>query len=119
MGLEEFKNIFYSSGYVGGVNLKDEILSNLKSKLIIQKMVDLDPIEVTESDLEDEITRQSENSGMSCEEIKKFYEDQNLISYLKDDIKRKRVKKRILANLKEVKGKQVSFKDFVNYKICE
>ncbi|KEO62558.1 trigger factor [Borreliella garinii] len=119
IGLDEFKSIFYSSGYVGGVNLKDEILSNLKSKLIIQKMVDLDPIEVTESDLEDEIARQSENSGMSCEEIKKFYEDQNLISYLKDDIKRKRVKKRILANLKEVKGKQVSFKDFVNYKICE
>lgn len=119
MGLEEFKSIFYSSGCVGSVNLKDEILSNLKSKLIIQKMVDLDPIEVTESDLENEIARQSENSGVSCEEIKKFYEDQNLISYLKDDIKRKRVKKKILSNLKEVKGKQVSFKDFVNYKICE
>ncbi|WPM05725.1 trigger factor [Borreliella sinica] len=119
MSLEEFKNIFYSSGYIGNNNLKDEILSNLKSKLIIQKMVDLDPAEVTESDLEDEMIKQSENSGLSYEEIKKFYEDQNLISYLKDDIKRKRFNKIILANLKEVKGKQISFKDFVNYKICE
>ncbi|WKC76312.1 trigger factor [Borreliella valaisiana] len=119
MSLEEFKSMFYSSGYVGGKNLKDEILSNLKSKLIIQKMVDLDPSEVTESDLKDEMIKQSENSGVSYEEIKKFYEDQNLISYLKDDIKRKRVKKKILTNLKEVKGKQVSFKDFVNCKICE
>ncbi|WKC79982.1 trigger factor [Borreliella tanukii] len=117
MSLEEFKGVFYSSGYVDGNNLKDEILGNLKSKLIIQKMVDLDPIEVTESDLKDDMTKQSENSGVSYEEIRKFYEDQNLISYLKDDIKRKRVKKKILANLKEVKGKQVSFKDFVNYKI--
>ncbi|WKC83671.1 trigger factor [Borreliella spielmanii] len=119
MSLEEFKSMFYSSEYVGSDNLKDEILNNLKSKLIIQKMVDLDPIKVTESDLKDEMVRQSKNSGLSYEEIKKFYEDQNLISYLKDDIKRKRVEKKILANIKEVKGKQVSFKDFVNYKICE
>ncbi|WKD00938.1 trigger factor [Borreliella americana] len=119
MSFEEFKNIFYSSGYVGSDNLKDEILKNLKSKLIMQKMIDLDPIEVTESDIEDEMARQSENSGVSYEEIKKFYEDQNLISYLKDDIKRKRAKKKILENLKEVKGKKVSFKDFVNCKICE
>lgn len=119
ISLEEFKSVFYSSGYVGGNNVKDEILSNLKSKLIIHKMVDLDPIEVTESELKDEMIKQSENSGVNYEEIKKFYEDQNLISYLKDDIKRKRVNKKILANLKEVKGKQVSFKDFVNCKICE
>ncbi|WKC86428.1 trigger factor [Borreliella lanei] len=119
MSLEEFKSMFYSSGSVGSDNLKDEILKNLKSKLIMQKMIDLDPIKVTESDVKDEMARQSENSGVSYEEIKKFYEDQNLISYLKDDIKRKRVKKKILENLKEVKGKQVSFKDFVNYKICE
>ncbi|SCW27452.1 trigger factor [Borreliella japonica] len=119
MSFEEFKGMFYSSGYAGNDNLKDEILSNLKSKLIIQKMVDLDPIEVTANDLEDEMARQSENSGVSYEEIKKFYEGQNLISYLKDDIKRKRAKKRILANLKEVKGKQISFKDFVDYKVCE
>lgn len=119
MSLEEFKSMFYSSGYNGSDSLKDEILSNLKSKLIIQKMVDLDPIKVTENDLKDEMVRQSENSGVSYEEIKKFYEDQNLIFYLKDDIKRKIVEKKILASLKEVKGKQVSFKDFVNYKICE
>ncbi|WP_151074143.1 trigger factor [Borreliella turdi] len=119
MSLEEFKSMFYSSEFVGSNNLKDEILSNLKSKLIIQKMVDLDPIEVTECDLEYEIARRADNSSVSYEEVKKFYEDQNLISYLKDDIKRKRVKKKILANLKEVKGSQISFKDFVNYKICE
>ncbi|WKC75402.1 trigger factor [Borreliella yangtzensis] len=119
ISLEEFKSMFYSSGYVGGNNAKDEILGNLKSKLIIQKMVDLDPIEVTESELKNEMIKQSENSGVNYEEIKKFYEDQNLISYLKDDIKRKRVKKKILANLKEIKGKKVSFKDFVNCKICE
>ncbi len=51
--------------------------------------------------------------------LKKFYEDQNLISYLKDDIKRERAKKKILENLKEVKGKKLNFRDFVNYKICE
>ncbi|MCD2371703.1 trigger factor, partial [Borreliella burgdorferi] len=87
--------------------------------LIMQKMVDLDPIKVTESDVEDEMARQSKNLGVSYEEIKKFYEDQNLISYLKDDIKRERAKKKILENLKEVKGKKLNFRDFVNYKICE
>ncbi|EEF83015.1 trigger factor [Borreliella burgdorferi WI91-23] len=85
----------------------------------MQKMVDLDPIKVTESDVEDEMARQSKNLGVSYEEIKKFYEDQNLISYLKDDIKRERAKKKILENLKEVKGKKLNFRDFVNYKICE
>ncbi|WKC90113.1 trigger factor [Borreliella finlandensis] len=119
MSLEEFKSIFYSSGYIGGDNLKDEILRNLKSKLIMQKMVDLDPIKVNESDIEDEMARQSKNLSVSYEEIKKFYEDQNLISYLKDDIKREGAKKKILENIKEVKCKKLNFRDFVNYKICE
>lgn len=35
-------------------------------------MVDLDPIKVTESDVEDEMARQSKNLGVSYEEIKNF-----------------------------------------------
>ncbi|ASQ29360.1 trigger factor [Borrelia miyamotoi] len=110
----------FSTGFEGvGDILKDNVLKQLKSKLVFQKMVDNDLMEITEVDLENELVKQAKDAKMGFADIKKFYEDNNLLEILKDEIKRQKVKDKILKNVKEVKLKKVNFKDFINYKTGE
>ncbi|AYE36466.1 trigger factor [Borrelia turcica IST7] len=96
---------------------KDNVLKNLKSKLILQKMVDNDGEEVTDIDLEQYLARQAEDTKMELAEIRKFYEERNLLRILKDEIKRQKVKDKILENVKEIRINKISFRDFVNYEM--
>ncbi|ETZ18771.1 Trigger factor, ppiase [Borrelia duttonii CR2A] len=98
---------------------KENVLNKLKSKLVFQKMVDNDSSEVTELDLENELIKQAQNLKMAPQDVKKFYKERNLFGLLKDEIKRQKVKEKILQDLEEIKLEKVSFRDFVNYKTGE
>ncbi|AHH10791.1 trigger factor [Borrelia coriaceae] len=132
----EFKNVLRESSHQNNVSLeqlnnpssglegmndifKENVLKKLKSKLIFQKMVDSDLTEVTDIDLDNEFVRQAEHARMELAEIKKFYQEKNLIGVLKDEIKRQKVKDKILKNVKEIKLKKVAFREFIDYKIGE
>ncbi|ACH93546.1 trigger factor [Borrelia duttonii] len=110
-----------SSTGLEGVNdvFKENVLNKLKSKLVFQKMVDNDSSEVTELDLENELIKQAQNLKMAPQDVKKFYKERNLFGLLKDEIKRQKVKEKILQDLEEIKLEKVSFRDFVNYKTGE
>ncbi|QMU99372.1 trigger factor [Borrelia sp. A-FGy1] len=96
---------------------KNNVIKNLKSKLILQKMVDNDIEEVTDIDLEQELIRQACDAKIGLEEIHKFYEEKDLLKILKDEIKRKKVKDKILKNVKEIRLNKISFKDFIKNEI--
>ncbi|WP_421622626.1 trigger factor [Borrelia sp. MN22-0132] len=115
-----FEQLSSSTG-LEGINdvFKENVLKKLKSKLVFQKIVDNDLTEVTDSDLEDELVKQAENAKMKLAEIKKFYRDKKLLGILKDEIKRQKVKDKILKNVKEINSKKVAFRDFINYKTGE
>ncbi|AAX17113.1 trigger factor [Borrelia hermsii] len=108
MGLEGVSDVF-----------KENVLKKLKSKLVFQKIVDNDLTEITDADLEDELVKQAEDTKMRLSEIKKFYQEKNLLGILKDEIKRQKVKDKILKNVKEIKLKEIAFRDFINYKTGE
>ncbi|UPA18080.1 trigger factor [Borrelia puertoricensis] len=112
-----FEQLSSSTG-LEGINdvFKENVLKKLKSKLVFQKIVDNDLTEVTDSDLEDELVKQAENAKMKLAEVKKFYRDKKLLGILKDEIKRQKVKDKILKNVKEINSKKVAFRDFINYK---
>ncbi|AHH09317.1 Trigger factor, ppiase [Borrelia parkeri SLO] len=118
INLEQLSN---SSTGLEGINdvFKENVLKKLKSKLVFQKIVDNDLTEVTDSDLEEELVKQAENAKMELAEIKKFYKEKNLLEILKDEIKRQKVKDKILKNVKEINPKKVAFRDFINYKTGE
>ena len=99
--------------------LKDTVLRQLKSKLVFQKMVDNDSMEITDVDLENEIVKQADDAKMKFADIKKFYEEKNLLEILRHEIKRGKVKDKILKNIKEIKHKKVAFKNFINDKTGE
>ncbi|WP_024654873.1 trigger factor [Borrelia hispanica] len=106
-----------SSAGLEGVSdvFKENVLNKLKSKLVFQKIVDNDSSEVTELDLENEFIKQSQNLKMALQDVKKFYKEKNLFGLLKNEIKRQKVKEKILQDLEEIKLEKVSFRDFVNY----
>ena len=105
-----------SLGELGGADnvFKEELLKNLKSRLILQKIVADDSEEVTDADLDLELTRQAENARMELAEIRKFYEERNLLQVLKDEVKNQKVRSKILKNVKEIKAKKIPFRDFLN-----
>ncbi|WKC58156.1 trigger factor [Borrelia sp. P9F1] len=98
---------------------KEKLLKNLKSRLILQKIVADDSEEVTDADLDLELARQAENTRMKLAEIRKFYEERDLIQILKDEVKSQKVRSKILKNVKEIRAKKISFKDFLNSEMGE
>ncbi|BCR22022.1 trigger factor [Borrelia sp. HM] len=99
--------------------LKDTVLKQLKSKLVFQKIVDSDSMEITDVDLENELVKQADDAKMKFSDIKKFYEEKNLLEILRNEIKRGKIKQKILKNVKEIKHNKVSFKNFINDKTGE
>ncbi|AHH08581.1 trigger factor [Borrelia anserina] len=118
VNLEQLNNASISLEGVSDV-FKANVLNKLKSKLVFQRIVDNDLTEITDVDLENELVKQAENANMELTEVKKFYQEKNLFEILKDEIKRQRVKDKILENVKEIKLKKVAFRDFINYEIGE
>ncbi|UER67767.1 trigger factor [Borrelia sp. BU AG58] len=96
---------------------KGEVLKNLKSRLILQKMVANDGEEVTDVDLDQELARQAESARMELAEIRKFYEERDLLHVLRNEIKSRKVKSRILKDVKEVRVEKIPFRDFFNREI--
>ncbi|AWG42970.1 trigger factor [Candidatus Borreliella tachyglossi] len=119
ISLEQLGNSLQSLEGFGDDIFRDNVLKNLKSKLILQKMVDDDIEEVTDVDLDKELARQAENTKMELSEVRRFYEEKNLLGILKDEIKEQRVKSKILNDVKEVKLKKIAFREFISYKIGE
>ncbi|AHH03603.1 Trigger factor, ppiase [Borrelia nietonii YOR] len=105
IGLEGVSDIF-----------KENVLKRLKSKLVFQKIVDNDLTEITDADLEKELVKQAEDTEMKLSKVKRFYKEKKLLGILKDEIKKQKVKDKILKNVKEIKLKEVAFRDFINYK---
>ncbi|MDR2782674.1 MAG: trigger factor [Treponema sp.] len=69
---------------------RPEATKTLHSRLVIETLMKELNIEATEEDIEKALEHQAEHggrSGQSLEEIKKIYEQENMKSYLEDDIK--------------------------------
>jgi len=59
---------------------------NLKTRLILDRIIKEEKIEVSEQETEEAIKKQAEEHGMKLEEVKEQYSKNNLMNYLKDDL---------------------------------
>lgn len=92
---------------------KDELLEewrpaaekNLKRSLITQKLIELEKIEVSDDELEEELKEQAEGSGTSLEELKEYFTKQGMMPYLKQDLQERKAQDALLAKAKIKKGK--------------
>ncbi|MDR0375464.1 MAG: trigger factor [Treponema sp.] len=69
----------------------------LHSRLVIETLMKDLNIEATEEDVEKEFERQAARNGQNLDEIKKLYEQENMKSYLEDDIKETKLFDLLLA----------------------
>ncbi|MDR2731163.1 MAG: trigger factor [Treponema sp.] len=85
----------------------------LHSRIIMETLIDEQKIEVSAGDVEKEFERMASVNGVSIEDIKKNYTEENIF-YLKEDIKEKRVTDIMLAENTIRPGKKEKYLDFMS-----
>jgi trigger factor len=75
-GLDEFEALW-----------RPEATKALHSRLVIETLIKDLNIEAAEEDVEKELEHQASHGGQSLDEVKKIYEQENMKSYLEDDVK--------------------------------
>ncbi len=84
---------------------------NLKTRIILDRIIKEEKIEVSEQEIEDAIKKQAEEHGMKLEEVKEQYSKNNLMNYLKDDLLDTKVFDFLLENSIIKKGESVKYLD--------
>jgi trigger factor len=85
----------------------------LKSRLVVETLMRDLKFEVSDEEVEKELKTQSEDSGTSLEEVKRYYEQENVREYLKEDIKERRLFDMFIAENRVKKGKKEKYLDLM------
>jgi trigger factor len=83
----------------------------LKANLIVNELIKLQNIEVTEADREQEIERTAQNAGITPEEVKKFITDNPQSNNIDDSIKERKIFEMIEAKNTIIKGQKRKYLD--------
>ena len=83
----------------------------IKTRLVLQKLVENGKYEATDEDIENEYKKMADESSLSVDEIKAEYKKHEAIEYLKDHIREDKLMEAILAEAAIKKGKKTAFVD--------
>jgi trigger factor len=86
---------------------------NIKQRLLINKIVEEEKLEVADNELEEEIKNQAEQSDMSLEEAKESLAKNNGMEYLRSDVLDRKLYDFLLDQASVKKGKKTKFLDLV------
>jgi trigger factor len=94
---------------------RPDVLKSLQSRLIVESLIrDLSIGAGDEEDLEKEFETMSGETGMSMEEIKKYYESGEMQEYLRDEIKERKFFDLLLSENTIKKGNHTKYLDLVS-----
>ena len=95
---------------------KPEAEKALKSRLIVETLMQELKLEASDEETKEEIERitAESNSPADAEEIKKYYEKENVREYVKEDIKERKLFEMFVAENKVKKGKQESYLEIMS-----
>ncbi len=86
---------------------------SLKFQLLVEKIREAEGIDATDEEAYEELKQQAEQAGHEYEEVKQQYEQNNLIDYIKTDVKNRKLFDFLLEQSKIKKGKKMDYLDFV------
>jgi trigger factor len=92
---------------------RPDVEKNLKKRLLIGKIIEEEGVEATDEEIEEKIAEQAERSNMSTEEARDYFEKNNLMDYLKQDIQEQKVFDSLLGEATVKKGDTLNFLDAV------
>ena len=85
----------------------------LHSRLIVETLMEEQNFEVTEEDMEKELEKMAGENNIDLEEIKKEYEKDHMVEYLKEDIKERRLFDILLAENTLEQGERKKYLDLM------
>lgn len=86
----------------------------LRHRIVLETIMEQEKLEVTDAEVDAELTKAAEKRKTTLEEIKKTYEGAGLIPYVKSDLREKKATDFLLAGAKMKKGKKIEFKELVD-----
>ena len=86
-----------------------EAENNLKGRIIVESMLKDKTYEVTDAEIEAQYEKIASNAGVSVDEVKKHYQDDNSKEYIKDEIKEQKLYDELFAKVKISKGDKTTF----------
>jgi trigger factor len=92
---------------------RPDAVKALHSRLIVETLIEEQGILVPDEELEKEIERIASDAGIPPEEVKKYYEQDQMKDYLKEDIKEQKIFDLLLAENTIKLGKTANYLDIV------
>ncbi|MDR0720817.1 MAG: trigger factor [Treponema sp.] len=111
-----YKIMGKNSGGVQGVldSWKPDAVRALHSRLIVETLIEDLKLEASDEEAEKEIERQAKDSGAPAEDFKKYYEQEQMKEYLKEDIKEQKLFDRLFLENIIKPGKKEKYIDFIS-----
>jgi trigger factor len=92
---------------------RPEAVKALQSRLIVETLIVNEALEASDEELEKEYETIAAESGTPLEEVKKYYEQEQMREYLKEDIKERKLFDRMLAENTIKRGKPEKYLDLI------
>jgi trigger factor len=92
---------------------RPDVIKALHSRLIVETLMEEQNFSATDEEMEQQMLVLAEDTGSSLEEIKKYYDQDTMREYLKQDIKEHKLFDLLLAENTTTKGKQEKYLDIV------
>lgn len=92
---------------------RDAAVQRIQGQLAVQKILEQEDIEVTDDEVDAELEQQAQSGGATKEQLKQYYEQQNMMDYLRREVRERKLFDKILEDTKIKKGKKQSFLDLV------
>ena len=97
-------------------NWRPEVEKTLHSRLIIETLIEEQKLEASDEDVESELERIAAENGAAIEEIRKYYEAERAMDYLREEIKERKMFDILLEKNTIKPGKKEKYMDLISNK---
>ena len=87
--------------------------TSIASRLILNRILEEEKIEVADEELDSEIAESAERTNMTVEQARENFEQNNMLDYIRDQLRDRKLFDFLLKNAVKTKGKKVKFLDLV------
>ena len=85
----------------------------IRSQLVMGEILDKEKLEVSDEELDEEIKHQAEHSDLTEEQARENLEKSNLLDYLRNEVRNRKLHEFLISNSNIKKGKKVRFLDLM------
>jgi trigger factor len=85
----------------------------LHSRLIVETLMEEQKFESSDEEIEKELETMAAESGISLEEVKKYYKGEDMMERLRDDIRERKLYDLLLAENTAKKGNKIKYLEFM------